>query len=83
MLESLPTLPFSQELQPPRSAFVDRERFLAKIQSIIDRHYQGKGITAHLYGSSVNNLGFPSSDVDITLVVANLDDAQDHEAANM
>ncbi|KAJ3044857.1 hypothetical protein HK097_001353, partial [Rhizophlyctis rosea] len=76
-------MPKYKELLPTNSVAVDRKRFLAKIQGIINRHYYRMGITAHLYGSSVNNLGFPSSDVDISLVVPNMDDPQDHEVANM
>ncbi|KAJ3034078.1 hypothetical protein HDV00_005476 [Rhizophlyctis rosea] len=70
-------------LLPPKSAATDREYFLAKIQRIIDGAYPGMGIKAYSYGSSINNLGFASSDVDVTLLMEGEGDIRKTEVAKM
>ncbi|TPX60072.1 hypothetical protein SpCBS45565_g07602 [Spizellomyces sp. 'palustris'] len=57
-----------QSLLPPANAAHIRKRFLQRLQSIVDWHYADfLNLRAQLFGSSVNNLGFASSDVDVTL----------------
>ncbi|KNC99965.1 uncharacterized protein SPPG_05340 [Spizellomyces punctatus DAOM BR117] len=57
-----------QSLLPPANAVHIRNRFLGRLQNIVDWNYgEFVNLRAQLFGSSVNNLGFASSDVDVTL----------------
>ncbi|KAI8925631.1 hypothetical protein BC831DRAFT_460042 [Entophlyctis helioformis] len=58
----------------------DRTQFLAKVQAILDKNY--KDVCVYLFGSSVNNLGTNSSDVDMTIEVVR-GDLSSHPVRNM
>ncbi|KAJ3288983.1 hypothetical protein HK104_007825 [Borealophlyctis nickersoniae] len=72
-----------KSILPSEAAAVDRRYFLGKIQKLIDRYFRGMGMTAHLFGSSSNNLGFPSSDVDVILALPGASNPQQYDAVNV
>ncbi|KAI8824542.1 uncharacterized protein EV422DRAFT_493059, partial [Fimicolochytrium jonesii] len=57
-----------QTFEPSQRVQQDRKRVQENMQFIVDRAYRGHvKIHVELFGSSINNLGFSTSDVDICL----------------
>jgi DNA polymerase sigma len=54
-------------LLPTDQALELRERFVTKLQNIVDIEWPDRGIRVHLFGSTVSNLSTAYSDVDICL----------------
>ncbi|KAJ3000645.1 hypothetical protein HDV02_004330 [Globomyces sp. JEL0801] len=60
----------------------NRSKFLAKIQKMLDKQSFEK-CTVHLFGSSINNLGFKSADVDLSISLQELNPINLHPVQNM
>ncbi|KAI8148242.1 hypothetical protein BJV82DRAFT_591381 [Fennellomyces sp. T-0311] len=59
-----------ERLLPTRDSFERRRKFVMKIEAILNSEWQGHDIRAHLFGSSENDLGTSTSDVDICLTTS-------------
>ncbi|KAL1924362.1 uncharacterized protein VTP21DRAFT_7397 [Calcarisporiella thermophila] len=54
-----------ETLLPTAESHARRHKFVSKIDRILNTEWPGKDIKVHMFGSSVNNLGTSTSDVDI------------------
>ncbi|KAI7885079.1 hypothetical protein K492DRAFT_204330 [Lichtheimia hyalospora FSU 10163] len=64
---SVDILELHQSLLPTMDSYVRRTKFVNKIETILDEEWPGHDISAYLFGSSENDLGTSTSDVDICL----------------
>ncbi|KAJ3332149.1 hypothetical protein HDU76_001136 [Blyttiomyces sp. JEL0837] len=75
--------PIIERLEPPQSFDFIRQRFLQKMQRVLDVTFGDCGAQARLFGSSSNGLGNAASDVDITIMIPNGQDPTTHICSNM
>ncbi|KAJ3182459.1 hypothetical protein HDU85_002556 [Gaertneriomyces sp. JEL0708] len=66
-------------IRPSKASEEKRSRFLKALQRIINNNFIGLEIRAHFFGSSVNNLGSSSSDVDVTLEISDANECSEEE----
>ncbi|KAI9007258.1 hypothetical protein BC832DRAFT_440380 [Gaertneriomyces semiglobifer] len=66
-------------IRPSKASEEKRSRFLKALQRIINNNFIGLDIRAHFFGSSVNNLGSSSSDVDVTLEISDTNECSEEE----
>ncbi|KAJ1560290.1 hypothetical protein HK405_007602, partial [Cladochytrium tenue] len=57
-------------LTPSREAVSRQRKFVAKIAYLLTKQWPDSGIVVHQFGSSVNGLGTPSSDVDLCVTTS-------------
>ncbi|KAJ3183926.1 hypothetical protein HDU87_006044 [Geranomyces variabilis] len=60
----------SNSLALSKDSYKLRMQFVDKVQGILDIEWPGKGIKAHVFGSTVNGLGTQTSDVDLCLLTS-------------
>ncbi|KAI8589428.1 hypothetical protein BDZ88DRAFT_146816 [Geranomyces variabilis] len=60
----------SKSLALSKDSYKLRMQFVHKVQGILDIEWPGKGIKAHVFGSTVNGLGTQTSDVDLCLLTS-------------
>ncbi|KAJ3411315.1 hypothetical protein HDV05_002379 [Chytridiales sp. JEL 0842] len=71
-------------LQPPPDFHPLRHRLLRQLQNLLNRTFPSSSkLTVHLFGSSANGLGGPSSDVDVTIRIPPGFDPSTHPASNV
>ncbi|KAI8890721.1 hypothetical protein K501DRAFT_328309 [Backusella circina FSU 941] len=56
-----------EALLPNKESHDRRTKFVKKIERLLNNEWPDHGIKAHVFGSSVNNLGTTSSDVDLCI----------------
>ncbi|CDH52498.1 pap 25a associated domain family [Lichtheimia corymbifera JMRC:FSU:9682] len=64
---SVDILELHESLLPTMDSYVRRTKFVNKIETILNEEWPGHDIRAYLFGSSENDLGTSTSDVDICL----------------
>ncbi|KAI9251751.1 hypothetical protein BDA99DRAFT_181540 [Phascolomyces articulosus] len=67
---SVSMLDMYEKLLPTRDAYERRRKFVTKVETILNSEWEGHNIRAHLFGSSENDLGTLTSDVDICLTTS-------------
>ncbi|KAJ3160835.1 hypothetical protein HDU86_008195 [Geranomyces michiganensis] len=60
----------SNSLALSKDSYKLRMQFVDKVQRILDIEWPGRGIKAHVFGSTVNGLGTQTSDVDLCLLTS-------------
>ncbi|KAG0236461.1 hypothetical protein B0O80DRAFT_502750 [Mortierella sp. GBAus27b] len=59
-----------ESLLPTEESHIRRTKLIQKIRDILHTEWPGRDITAHPFGSTVNDLGTSSSDVDICIMTS-------------
>ncbi|KAI7848326.1 hypothetical protein BDC45DRAFT_523801 [Circinella umbellata] len=67
---SVSMLDIYERLLPTRDAYERRRKFITKVETILDSEWKDHDIRVHLFGSSENDLGTSTSDVDICLTTS-------------
>ncbi|KAI9494262.1 hypothetical protein BDB00DRAFT_787304 [Zychaea mexicana] len=67
---SVSMLDLYERLLPTRDAYKRRRNFVTKVEAILNSEWKGQDIRANLFGSSENDLGTSTSDVDICLTTS-------------